>query len=170
LRVISFRKVQRLSWDERWLLAQALVLLPVLRGVLLFVTIKQLQLLTVRTVPNLRRGSSAGVPSRPQSALSEASIKSSLAASFRAQSTARMVRIAAERGLCRAKCLEQSLLLRWLLQRQGIDARIFLGARREDEQMQAHAWVEVDGVVLNEDDDVHQRFLPFEELAASTVN
>lgn len=80
-----------------------------------------------------------------------------------------MVRVAAQRGLCRAKCLEQSLVLRWLLWRQGIDARIFFGARKEDEQMQAHAWVEVDGISLDDDNDAHQRFSPFEELAASKV-
>ena len=168
--MISFRKVQRLSWDERWLLAQALVLLPVLRVALLFVTIKQLHLLTTREVPKLRRGSSAGVPSHPQSALSETSINSFVAASFRAQSTARMVRIAAERGLCRAKCLEQSLVLRWLLRRQGIDARIIFGARKEDEQMEAHAWVEIDGVPISDDEGAHQHFSPLGELAASKID
>jgi len=84
--------------------------------------------------------------------------------------TARMVRIAARHGLYRAKCLEQSLVLRWLLQRQGIDARIFFGARKEDEEMQVHAWVEVDGVSLDEEDHAHQRFSPFEEPVGSDIN
>ena len=78
-----------------------------------------------------------------------------------------MVRVAARYGICRAKCLEQSLALRSLLRRQGFDARIFLGARKEDDQMQAHAWVEVDGISLDEEQDIHQPFSPFEEMAAS---
>ena len=83
------------------------------------------------------------------------------------QVTARIVRIAAEHGFYHAKCLEQSLVLRWLLYRRGIDAQIFFGTRKEDEQMQAHAWVEVNGVALTEDDAVHQHFSRFEELTPS---
>jgi hypothetical protein len=84
--------------------------------------------------------------------------------------TARMVRVAARRGLYRFKCLEQSLVLRWLLRRQGIDARIVFGARKEDARMEMHAWVEVDAVAISEDDGVHQRFSPLEELAVSISN
>ena len=78
-----------------------------------------------------------------------------------------MVRIAAQRGLYRFKCLDQSLVLRWLLRRQGIDARIVFGARKEDEQMEAHAWVEIEGVPISDDEGEHQQFSPLGELAAS---
>jgi hypothetical protein len=86
------------------------------------------------------------------------------------QSTARLVRIAAERGLYRARCLEQSLVLRWLLRKQGIEARILFGARKEDEQIQVHAWVEVNGVAVSDDEGEHRRFSPLEELVASMRN
>lgn len=136
----------QLSPREFWLLVQAAVLLPAVRLALKFVTVARLQLLGGQAV---RDPLTSGLPP---------------------ESTARLVRIAAERGLYCAKCLEQSLVLRWLLQRQGIDARITFGARKEDEEMQAHAWVEVNGVALNEDDGVHERFSPFEERAASNFN
>jgi hypothetical protein len=81
--------------------------------------------------------------------------------------TARMVRVAASRGLYRFKCLDQSLVLRWLLRRQGIDARIVFGARKEDGQIEAHAWVECQGIAVNEDGDVCRYFPPFECVAAA---
>ena len=141
----ALRKLFQLSKWEAWLLLQAAVLLPAVRLALNFITVSRLKELGAGT---LRGRRSRELPP---------------------QATARLVRVAAQRGLCRVKCLEQSLVLRWLLQRQGINARIFFGARKEDEQMEAHAWVEVDGVSLDEDNDAHRRFSPFEELAASKV-
>jgi hypothetical protein len=62
------------------------------------------------------------------------------------------------------------LVLRWILCREGVDARIILGARKEDKEMQAHAWVEVDGVSLDDVTDIHRPFSPFEKIATSDVN
>jgi transglutaminase superfamily protein len=62
------------------------------------------------------------------------------------------------------------LVLRWILGRQGIYARIIFGARKSDEVMQAHAWVEVDGVSLDEDDNTPVAFSPFEKRAAASGN
>jgi len=131
-----------LSAREFWVLVQAAVLLPAVPFALKFLTIARLQLIGARTVIESRRNS------------------------LSLQTTARMVRIAAQHGPYRAKCLEQSLVLRWLLLRQGIDARILFGARKEDEQVQAHAWVEVNGVALNEDDGVYRDFSPINDLLA----
>ncbi len=130
------------------MLVQAAGLLSVVRFALKFVTIARLQFIGVRTKTDPRRSSPP------------------LTTGLSPQTTARLVRIAAEHGLYRAKCLEQSLVLRRLLQRQGIDARIVFGARKEEEQMQAHAWVEVNGVALSEDNGVHQDFSPLDELFA----
>ena len=149
------------------MLVQAAVLLPAARFALKFVTITRLQLFGVRTVTGSRRGSPAPMPSRPHNTATEApNIDLPLTTGLSPENIARLVRIAAEHGLYRAKCLEQSLVLRWLLQRQGIDARIVFGARREDAQMQAHAWVEVNGVPLSEDNGVYQDFSPLDELVA----
>ena len=129
------------------MLVQAAVLLSAARFALKFVTVARLQRIGVRTVRDSPRGNRRTTGPPPES-------------------TARLVRIAAERGPYRAKCLEQSLVLRWLLQRQGIDARIMFGARKEEEQMQAHAWVEVNGVALSEDNGVYQDFTPLDQLVA----
>ena len=144
--MLKLRKLLALSSQEAWLLAQAAVLLPAVRLALKFATVAQLQNLVDRALRTPRR------------------LKTS------PQATARMVRIAASRGLYQFKCLDQSLVLRWLLRRQGVDARIVFGARKEDQQMEIHAWVEVDGVTIGEDDDVNHRFLPLEELSPSVGN
>ena len=147
------------------MLAQAAVLLPTVRFALKFVTVARLQLCGVRTLSDSRRNSPALMPSGPSNGETKApSIDLSQTTGLAPETIARLVRVAAERGPYRAKCLEQSLLLRWLLLRQGIEAQIMFGARKEDEQMQAHAWVEVKGVALSEDNGVHRDFSPLYEL------
>ena len=131
-------KLRRLSPREFWILAQAMALLPTVRLVLRVATIARLQSL----------GGRAAHRASPNRLSPEA--------------MARLVRIAAERGVVRANCLEQSLVLQWLLQRQGIDARISFGARKADKKVEAHAWVECSGLALNEDRDVCLHFSPFE--------
>src|SRR5712692_686601 len=115
----SLRRLSQLSARELWLLGQAIVMLPVVRLALLRIGVADLVRIAERGSGTSQRVSDP-------------------------QTTARMVRIAAERGLYRAKCLEQSLVLRWLLRRQGLGARIIFGARRDGKQMQAHAWVEME--------------------------
>jgi len=44
-------------------------------------------------------------------------------------------------------CLPQALALQWLLARQQCGSEIRIGLRRQH-QLEAHAWVEVDGVVV----------------------
>lgn len=146
--VRTLRKLSQLSAREFWVLMQAAVLLAAVRFALEFVTIARLQLIGVPNARASRRGGNGRTTG------------------LSAGATARMVRIAVERGPYRARCLEQSLVLRWLLLRQGIEARILFGARKEDEQMQAHAWVEVNGVALNEDNGVFRHFSPLDEPIA----
>jgi len=75
--------------------------------------------------------------------------------------TARMVQFAARRGPYRATCLPQSLTLWFFLRRQGIKSDLRLGTRRDANRFEAHAWVECQGQVLNDSDDVSERFTPF---------
>ena len=77
--------------------------------------------------------------------------------------TARMVRSAALRNLGSATCLEKSLVLWWLLGRQGIDSSVRIGARKTGQKFEAHAWVECDGVVLNEPEETHKHYAAFDE-------
>jgi hypothetical protein len=140
-KVQTLKKLLRLSSRELLVLAQAAVLLPTVRMACRFVTFARLQSISDRM---------AG-PSRANSLGPEVA--------------ARLVRIAADRGLYRARCLERSLVLRWILCREGVDARIILGARKDDNEMQAHAWVEVDGVSLDDANNIHRPFSPFEKTA-----
>src|SRR5260221_12179931 len=119
----TLRRLSELSSGECWLLLQAVFLLPVVRLALLRKRVADLMQIAER---------------KPESSKDDVD----------PQAAARIVRIAAQHGLYRAKCLEQSLVLRWLLQRQGIDGRIVFGARRNGEQVQAHAWVEINGLPL----------------------
>jgi hypothetical protein len=71
------------------------------------------------------------------------------------------VKIAAEQGALRANCLQQTLVLWFLLRRDGIDSEICFGTRKQAGQVQAHAWVELFGIPLNEDKEVCEYFPPF---------
>ena len=75
---------------------------------------------------------------------------------------ARIVDTAARHSLKLPSCLEQSLVLWWLLHRQGIAAELRIGARKETNQFEAHAWVELEGVALN-DGNIHRHFVPLED-------
>jgi hypothetical protein len=77
--------------------------------------------------------------------------------------TARMVRSAAHRAWGSPACLEQSLALWWLLGRQGIASMVRIGTRKSEEKFEAHAWVERDGVALNEPEEAHKHYAAFDE-------
>jgi hypothetical protein len=81
----------------------------------------------------------------------------------RAAQVARMVRSAAYRGLGTANCLDQSLALWWLLGRRGIASSVRIGTRKTGGKFEAHAWVECDGVALNEPEEPHKHYAAFDE-------
>jgi hypothetical protein len=78
------------------------------------------------------------------------------------QKTCRMVRAGAHYGFGHPTCLEQSLVLWYLLQEKSIPARLRIGVRKSGEALEAHAWVEHDGVALNQSEEVHQHYAAFE--------
>ena len=87
----------------------------------------------------------------------------------------------------RPACLERSMALCFLLRRRGDAAEVRIGVRKRDDvstawtdashavadadplakrppttpPIEAHAWVEVDGEVVGDPADIHERFLPF---------
>jgi hypothetical protein len=63
-------------------------------------------------------------------------------------------------------CLPRSVLLEWLLRREGLPCSLRIGARRLGARLEAHAWVECDGQPLNDTPDVAARFPAFPELPA----
>lgn len=76
--------------------------------------------------------------------------------------TVKMVRVAVRYNRPWANCLKQSLVLWTLLRCQGISSELRIGVQRDTDKFAAHAWVEYQGVVLNDTDDVHQRFQAFD--------
>jgi Transglutaminase-like superfamily len=55
------------------------------------------------------------------------------------------------------------LVLWWLLGRQGIASSVRIGTRKREEKFEAHAWVECDGVALNEPEHAHKHYAAFGE-------
>ncbi len=78
-----------------------------------------------------------------------------------AQVIARLEAAAARNLFLSTSCLERSLVLWWLLRRLGISAELRIGARKEVGRFEAHAWVEMDSVVLNDAGAEHRQFVPF---------
>jgi len=74
----------------------------------------------------------------------------------------RMVNAAARYGWDRPTCLEKSLALWWLLRQQGTVSSVRIGARKSAGKLEAHAWVECEGVALNEPREDHRHYATFD--------
>lgn len=60
-----------------------------------------------------------------------------------------LVEVAGRYAPGKGSCLEQALVVAWLLGRRGVATRLRIGVARRDGRLQAHAWVELDrGVTL----------------------
>lgn len=81
--------------------------------------------------------------------------------------TAHMVHAADRHGLVHPSCLAKSLTLWWLLGRQGIASRLRIGIRKENKKLEAHAWVERNGIALNEPEEHHRHYSVFDAALAS---
>jgi hypothetical protein len=134
-----------LTREERWLLFQASVFLPVIGTGLHFMNFQRLREMLEPFLP-------VPVDDTGEDA------------SDRAATTARLVQAAAGRMPFAMTCLVRSTTLWWLLGRQGIDSVIRLGVNRDNGEFHAHAWVEFDNKVLNDRDDIHDRFAAFETI------
>lgn len=141
----KWQKFQQLSWVEKYLFFQALVLLPLNALAVRAFSFRRWQAGLVRLVNCGQK--SVGSLTEQQLA--------------KAQSAARVISAAANHGFYQANCLPQSITLWWLLQRQGIASEIHIGVRKEEKLLQAHAWVQCQGVVINDQPDVGTIFTAF---------
>jgi hypothetical protein len=81
-----------------------------------------------------------------------------------------MVAVACRRHPLRSGCLARTIVLWSLLQRVGIDADVRIGVRCDtDGAVNAHAWLEWNGEVLNDAVDVARQYLPFNRRAFDRV-
>jgi hypothetical protein len=134
----------QLPSSDRRLLLQALPLIPLVAISLKVLGFQRTQSLLTRLAPK-SIAPSPDVDLFPQ-----------------VRTTARMVRIAVRYNSPWNNCLKQSLVLWWLLRRQGIDSELRIGVKQEQGKLEAHAWVEYDGKVLNDSPDVRSRFTMFD--------
>jgi hypothetical protein len=79
----------------------------------------------------------------------------------------RAVRSAELHGITTPNCLERSITLWWLLRRAGIPSELRIGARKNDSRFEAHAWIELDGQVLNDSPEVHAHYARFDAPIAA---
>jgi len=61
----------------------------------------------------------------------------------------------------RANCLTRSLVTWWLLGRAGVVGDLRIGVRQSDQGLDFHAWIEADGLVINDRSDIADEFTPF---------
>ena len=64
-----------------------------------------------------------------------------------------------------ANCLRRSVTLWWMMRRRGLDPQLRIGVRSTDQTPAFHAWLELDGRVLNDADDVAAHYTPFDRSA-----
>lgn len=138
-----WQKFLRLPWPAQKLFLQALGLLPLISLAIRLFSFRRTQSALQRALPvGKMRGQNSDARLVHQSA--------------------RMVRAAADHGPFRGNCLRQSVVLWWLLRRQGIDSELRIGVRKAGARFEAHAWIEWRGRALNERADVRQHFAAFE--------
>ena len=80
------------------------------------------------------------------------------------QALGEAVNIAARHLPFPATCLTRSLLLGWLLRRRGVQSQLCIGVRLTQGALNAHAWVECEGVPVNDRPDVGAQFASFGDL------
>jgi hypothetical protein len=73
----------------------------------------------------------------------------------------RLVNLASRHTPMPATCLSRSLVLCWLLRRRGIPCELRIGVQLVRGKLDAHAWVEHEGIPINDTQDVAQRYAAF---------
>ena len=141
----DWKEFNQLTWQERWLLFQVFMLLPLIAAGLQLMNFQRLHSILMRfsTVP---------IGAFGEDALQQAS------------TTTRLVQAVASRMPFTITCLARSTTLWWFLRRQGIASEIRIGVNQQEGDFHAHAWVEADGIVLNDKPDIHQQYSAFEKI------
>ena len=151
--ITRLNKFGQLSPWERWLFIRSILLLPILHTGLRVLGYSRLQALLVSVTPF--KGDVATVS---QTEIIE-----------KARGIARIVSIAAQHGLYKATCLRRSLLVWWFLREQGIPGQVCFGVRVIDSHLEAHAWVEVQGMVINDTASVRDNYKTLEGTLPPTT-
>ncbi len=140
----QLRQLSEFSSPERKVLLIALLLLPITAIALQIKGFRWTQAFYNKCSPNN---------------ISRNSVSSQL---LEARSTARMVTIAANHGPYRANCLKKSLVTWWWLTKKGIQSELKIGVNKEAGDFNAHAWIEFQGVVVNDRAEINEQFSIFD--------
>ena len=141
-------QVRHLSPREARLLLQAVIILPL--------TTLALRLFGYRRLHTFLAGTT---PTSPDPSNDEVDVITE------ALGIARLVG-AASVSLLPTTCLSRSLALWWLLRRQGITSDLCIGVAKDGGEFAAHAWVEVEGTVINDSPESIGRFTAFNAAIA----
>ena len=137
----------RWPWTDRWIVIQAMVLLPI---VALGVRLAGYQRVRHWMGWTLTQSENAGA----RNELTQSEVEQATKIGW-------LVNVAARRGIYRANCLTRSLTLWWLLARRGIVSDIVFGTRIAKTELRAHAWVQCRDTVINDHQGVAERFRAF---------
>lgn len=144
MRTNNLNKLRVLSRPERRLLFISVLLLPFIHAALILLGYSRLRRWMERLAP----------PKPIEHPLYETVYLP------RARDIARIVSIAARHGVYKATCLRRSLLTWWLLRREGIPGKICFGVRMSEGRLEAHAWVEYNGSVVNDSATIRAQYQP----------
>lgn len=137
----NFRAAFALPWHDRWVVLQAWIFLL-------------LADLSVRTLPFSRVQRLAAARRRYRDHL-RSDEKSEIIQHLRW-----IVSIAGRNHLFPMRCLQQSLVLQWLLGRRGIPTDLRIGVRKELDGLHAHAWLEQAGAAIAEREQIIASYAP----------
>jgi hypothetical protein len=135
--------------QEQWLLSEALVLLPLTKIALRVIGYRRWHAVLGAFLPgDPQPNQNAHGPSGPSP-----------------ERIAQLVHAAGREGTGTGACLERALALWWLLRRRHFPAELRLGGHQQAGRFEAHAWVQLNGAVLN-DDEALIRYSPFDNPAS----
>jgi hypothetical protein len=139
---ISGRRFGALPWREKRLLLLAAALLPAASVLLRLLGFRRCRAWMLRNVASSGQRQNATLDPNDWA---------------KAASIARLVEWAAR--VTRSSCLPRSLVTWRLVRGQGLACELRIGVRKGGDQVQAHAWVEMDGRPLTREE---SSFVPFE--------
>ena len=145
---VDFWQLER--WERKFFL-QAIILIPVISFALRFVSFKRIYL-------SLSRLSSHVKP------IKDLNENDASAYQKEVETITNLVSKAVWRWIYPSTCLPRSLTLFWCLRRAGFQAEFYIGVKKSEQVIEAHAWIEYLGKVLNDDPDIRKQFAPFEVM------
>jgi hypothetical protein len=135
-----WRHFWQLGRDERLILVEAWCLLPLVDGCL--------------------RAGSFEIARRALGVLLKAIPRTGRGKQLDLERFSWLVKVASQRWPWPIRCLPRAIVLEALLRRSGVDCALQIGARREDGELRAHAWVEHEGRPIGEASDVGECYPP----------